>query len=478
MNLSNFHGRAWIVLTAALAMGAAACGAGSVDKAGGAVSKPDVLTLADGEADTDNALPFATAVSTLSGGTLQIEVEGDWRPSDPNYETGLIKDVQAGKAELGITASRAFDTAGINSFQALQAPFLIDSIALERKVLASAIPGTMLGGLTAHGLVGLGMLPGPLRRPLGLTRPLVAVSDYKEAMIGIRASGVTEAIFRALGATSAVLKRDNDVSGLTGMESHLTNIDSAFGVHGGTLTGNVVFQPRPNVIFMNRRAFGSLNPAQQRVLIRAAQAQTAGDVYEADDGSLRDMCRRGLTVVAASRADLAGLRAAVQPVYRELESNPSTRAFIIQITAMRQAGVSPDAVSCPPAGTPAQNATTLSPLEGRWAVTFTQSQLEAAGPSTSCDPSNPANYGYFTLRFDRGRWWETSLPETNGNASGTYVTNGDKVTFYRNDDAYPGSDTEVWGPYIWSVYRDTLTFKNVGSGGPCLYVQPWHKIGT
>ncbi len=45
------------------------------------------------------------------------------------------------------------------------------------------------------------------------------------------------------------------------------------------------------------------------------------------------------------------------------------------------------------------------------------------------------------------------------------------------DGTYPGSDTEIWGPYIWSVYRDTLTFKNAGSGGPCVYVKPWRKIG-
>ena len=128
--------------------GGAACGSGSLDKAGGAVAKPVVLTLADGEADTSNAQPFAAAVSGLSHGTLQIKIEGNWRPTDPTYETDLIKYVQAGKAQLGITASRAFDTAGIDSFQALQAPFLIDSYPLQQKVLDSGIPGRMLTYVT------------------------------------------------------------------------------------------------------------------------------------------------------------------------------------------------------------------------------------------------------------------------------------------------------------------------------------------
>ena len=110
---------AGLVLAAALAVGATACGAGNVDKAGGAVTKPVVLTLADGNTDTSDAQPFAAAVGALSRGTLQIKIEGNWRPNEAFYETGLINDVRAGKAQLGITASRAFDTVGITSFQAL-----------------------------------------------------------------------------------------------------------------------------------------------------------------------------------------------------------------------------------------------------------------------------------------------------------------------------------------------------------------------
>jgi TRAP-type C4-dicarboxylate transport system substrate-binding protein len=360
MNARTFPGPAWIVLAAAvaMAMGTVACGQGNLDKAGGLAPKPVILTLADGEIDIANAQPFANAVQHLSHGTLQIKIEGNWRPGNPNYETGLIKDVQAGKAQLGITASAAFDTVGIDRFQALQAPFLINSITLERKVLDSGIPGKMLAGLGRYGLAGLGILPGPLRRPVGLTKPLAAASDYRVARIGIRASRVSEEILRALGATPVVLNRDNGTSGLDGAESHLTNIYIAFAEPYATLTWNVVFEPRPNVIFMNQHAFSALSPADQGVLIRAArQAPAASSVYESDAWSLRTMCLRGITTVTASQADLAGLRAAVRPVYHRLESDPSTKAFINQITAMRQAaGSQPDPLTCPPTGIADQSA--------------------------------------------------------------------------------------------------------------------------
>ena len=299
-----FPAGAGLALAAVLAVGAAACGSGNVDKAVGPVTKPVVLTLADGNLDTSDAQPFTTAVWKLSHGTLQIKIESNWRPNENYYETGLINDVRAGKAQLGITASRAFDTVGIDSFEALQAPFLINNLNLERKVLDSNIPGKMLQGLRPHGLVGLALLPGPLRRPLGFTKPLLAAADYKGARIAIRPSEVTADIFRALGAIPVAQKQSNSgqsTAGLTGIEANANLIDSGFAVPHAVLTGNVVFEPRPNVIFVNQRAFGLLTTSQRTILDRAAaRARIAGVYQGTDTASVTDLCRRGIKIVAAS----------------------------------------------------------------------------------------------------------------------------------------------------------------------------------
>jgi TRAP-type C4-dicarboxylate transport system substrate-binding protein len=493
MKARSFPGRTWIVFAAALAIGAAACGTGNLDKAGGPVSKPVVLTLADGEGDISNAQPFASAVRNLSHGTLQIKIEGNWRPRDPNYEPGVIKDVRAGKAQLGITVSRAFDLVGIDSFQALQAPFLIDSYALERQVLSSGIPATMLAGLRPYGLVGLGVLPGPLRRPLGFGRPLLAASDYKGARIGTRPSQVTADIFRALGAIPVTQTRSySGVSitrGLNGFEGHANLIDSGFAIPGAVLTGNVVFEPRPNVIFMNQRSFGSLTLGERGVLLRAAVKARSAGIYQGNDlASVADLCRRGIKVVFASPADLAGLRAAVQPVYRTLDSSPSTKAFIKQIAAMRQAsGDSLSTVTCPAAAAAGGTISAAAMLQGTWQVTYTQSELAAAGAGPDELAPPLANFGHITLTLSRSHWrWRTvggdpaAIPSSTY-AYGTYVVTGNKINFHRHDNAYPSSDTEIWGPYIWSMYRDTLTFKKDGwtgsTQGPTgLTVKPWSKI--
>lgn len=486
MNTRIHPRRVSLMLAATVAVGAAACGPGNLDKAGGPVAKPVVLTLANDSSDLSGPQPFATAVTELSRGALQIHVEGpSARLGDETSETGVIRAVQAGKAQLGITGTQAFDTVTAGGLQALQAPFLIDSYALQRKVLDSGLPQKMLAALKPTGLVGVGLLPGVLARPFGFSRPLLAASDYRGARIGILPSLVEGETFRALGATPVT---SGGISGLAGAETDVFTADTALQRPGATLTGNVVFWPWPGVIFMNRRAFNSLTAGQRSELFRAAAKARAAKIYLGNDtGYLRDLCRRGTKVVTASPADLAGLRVAVRPVYRTLEASPATRVFISQITAMRQAvGGSPDALTCASARNTGQGSTAAGPLDGTWQATYTKQELLAAGADPTLISLSDETWGHLTLTFSSGHWWlrlisgAPAVPPAHLLAYGTYAVTGDKIVFHRHDHSYLGSNTQVWGPYIWSVYRGTLTFKKAGpvpmpTG---LIVKPWRKTGT
>ena len=124
------------------------------------------------------------------------------RDKEVEFERGVVQDVRRGRAPLGIVAVRVWDTLGVPSFRALLAPFLVDSLSLERRVLESRLARQMLGGLGKAGVVGVALLPGPLRRPLGLSRRLVGPDDYEGAVVGIRPSGVARATFRALGGAA------------------------------------------------------------------------------------------------------------------------------------------------------------------------------------------------------------------------------------------------------------------------------------
>jgi hypothetical protein len=243
---------------------------------------------------------------------------------------------------------------------------------------------------------------------------------------------------------------------------------------------------------MNTHTFEGLTAGQRRELAQAAAAadRDSGIWQRSDADSMLDLCHRGIIVVAASQADLAWLLASARPVFQQLESNPQTEAFIRQITSMRTAiGDAPQSVTCSPAVTAGSSGTADAMLlEGTWQVTYTQAELAAAGGGGEVDPSE-GNFGSFTLTLHDAQFvqrltgGDPGVLQSNLVLSGAYAVTGDNIYFYRHDHDYQTSDTEVWGPYIWSAYRGTLTFKKDGwtseALGPTgLVVKPSQQIGT
>ena len=373
-------GRAIAVLALALVLLlVAGCSSSSSNKAGGKQArKPVVLTLADYESDAGELDRFTSAVARLSHGAIHIDVKTGWRLGQVRYENGLIGDVRSGKADLGVVGSRAWDSVGVTSLRALVAPLLIDSYALQDRILRSPLMREMLKGLRPLGLVGVGVLPGPLRKPLGITRPLLGPSDYAGLRIGVQQSRVADATMRALGATPVWFPSQGAIAGFGGIEQQ---IDSIQGNHyyrvAKYVTANVSLWPRPLVVFANRKAFAALTPAQQRILRQALAAAIPAETTIIRDaersGGVADLCRGGrLHFLAASPANIAALRRAVQPVYDQIERDPQTRQFVEQITAMRREVVPEPAPRCTPS---ARHVSAAGPLDGVYRFTITAADV-------------------------------------------------------------------------------------------------------
>src|SRR6516162_4114615 len=107
-------GRMGAVLTAGLvAMLLAGCAGPGVNKAGGQAARPPVvLTLANPLGSSEEVDGFVGEVARLSGGTIRIDVRSRWRYGQVAFESGLIGDVRAGKADLAVAGSRAWDSVG------------------------------------------------------------------------------------------------------------------------------------------------------------------------------------------------------------------------------------------------------------------------------------------------------------------------------------------------------------------------------
>jgi TRAP-type C4-dicarboxylate transport system substrate-binding protein len=326
-------------LVAAL-LAATGCSGSASDKAGGEHPKPTVLTMANPVFAPRELEPFAQEVAKRSGGTLRIRFANSWREREPDFEAGTIRDVKVGKVEMGWVGGRAFDAVGITGFDALQAPFAIDSYALEQAVMESRLPDRMLAGLKPLGVVGLGVLPGPLRRALSAPRPLRTPSDFAGLRVGYQGANEPADALRALGARPVRLVSGALWRGIDAIEQQLASINAnGYDQNARYLTANVALWPRPLVLFINRRAFGRLTAAQQRSLTGAAHAVVASTVAALraqDHSAMADLCRRGITLVSASTADIGELRAAGAPLLRRLARDPDTKSSLAAIDALRE----------------------------------------------------------------------------------------------------------------------------------------------
>jgi len=311
------------------------------------------LTFANGD-DSFVGVPeverFVARVESLSHGRIRLNVMSEWGQGKPSYERTIVRDVQRGKADIAWVGVRVIDTFGVKSFQALQAPLLIDSYPLQRAVLRSEMPARMLAGLDRIGLVGLSLVANKLRHPFG-TKPLAGRSDYKGKRIRVFASNVQTLTMRALGAqpshegwadlAGALIQHE-----LQGMETDLTTYsagDSDYPSIAPYATVNVTLWPRTIALVANGKAFAALSSEQQGWLRQAAADATAYSLRlpDPDQKALNRACAAGARAVVATPADLAALKAAVAPVYASIERDTQTRSFVQAIRALKRRTLAP-----------------------------------------------------------------------------------------------------------------------------------------
>jgi TRAP-type C4-dicarboxylate transport system substrate-binding protein len=259
---------------------------------------------------------------------------------------GLVQD---GELDLGWIAARAWDTVGVTSFQALQAPFLITDHELLTEVLAGSMADDMIVGLGDVGLVGLGLYPDGLRYPLGYAAPMTSVKDFDRADIRLVPSEATEALVRALGGrpvyglTGDALDAAIESGDVDGTEISL-GLAASIAPEGSVVTGNVVLFPRVNTLFAGQDLMDSLSDEQQAILAAAAE-ETQAFATSATTEDFRAFCEAGGELSIASEVDVAALERAARPVYRLLEADPRTKAFIDEIQELKEGHAVVDAPS-------------------------------------------------------------------------------------------------------------------------------------
>jgi TRAP-type C4-dicarboxylate transport system substrate-binding protein len=427
-----------------------------------------VLSFATHGPDTLDLDEFAREVSRQSNGSVRIEFEKRWREGERDYQQRTIDDVREAKVDLANVPARAFDLAGVDSLQPLVAPFAVDSYALERRVLGSPLAARMLRGVEQIDLVGVAVLPGELRKPLGVSRQLVDASDYAGATIGTRSSELGARALRALGANPGYYEPGQDISSFDGIEAGLTDIEGdRYDGPARTLAANVNLWPRALAIVMNRGAYGRLSDDQRdalRAAGRSALDPAMKRVEHEEAEALGVLCNRAeVAFRSASPSQLDALRAATRPVAEALDRNPATRGVARAIAAMR-GDVEPEKAPTCTTENEERAAEGATPVDGLWQMETTAEELLQA---TTEGEVAPENWGKQTFAMVSGRF---AFTNENREACiwgyGRYAVKTDILEFKFEDGGGDAPTDAANRPgeffrYHWSRYRDQLTLKPV-----------------
>jgi len=454
----------------ALAVTTTACGQ-AVDRLGNEPATPVVLHAETGF-DSDEVAPYARQVSRATGDLLQIDV-AQAADMTPDVENDIIERVRSGSLDAAFVGTRVWTGYDIHTFDAVHAPFLIDSLDQERAVLAGPILDGAGDGLAGLGLASVGVLPGPLRLPAGRERAFTAPATYAGARLAITKSEISDASLAALGAHASPIAPGGDIARLDGIEAQVPAMPLDGPGAVGVITGNVALWPRPISVVVNKERFERLSPEQQAALrdaIGASADAMVDNLRTANMESVGNACRNGVRFIEATPEDIAALRAAVEPVYASLRSDPTTSAAIDAIDALRTG--SPDRLSCP-AETATPEAVVSGPtaIDGTWTACPTEADILTAG---GLPDEAKINAGCTTMTFEQGAFHEEG-PGSAGPEAGTYSLKDDhQLVIHR-------ANGELF-EFTWSLFQDQLALGLPANGkafSPApIRAIPWVRQGT
>ena len=458
-----------------------------------------------GPAHEPGAAFFAARVAALSHGRLRIAYDDRWGRGGEALETRLIRDVKAGRAELGVAHTRFLVRAGARSLDVLDAPMLVDRYALQAAVIDGALGRRMLAGTRAAGVEGLALLAGHLAHPVGTRGPIRSVRDVAGREIALRAwrpsehylprSPLPALSLHAIGAYPRPLTYATVFSIYVTPEGaperpmvYEDDLDSLFfDRYGGRcalpdracralgpwVTVDAVLWPRMEVIVANPAALAGLTPRERGWVRAAATAaeQRSQAVAGDDQRLLAELCAAGVRTVSASPRAVADLRRTLRLAYRRL----GDRRLIGAIERLRRRTAADPPLRIPSGcgrrhahEEPARGV--RSPLpDGVYRVQITRADLRTAHARGIADRT-----GIATLTLRDGRWGLRWSEPPGPGAAGTYAGTPARTAWrLGSDEAYVSSVTGPDRALRFSVVR--------AADRPHLQAllasHPWKRIG-
>jgi hypothetical protein len=390
---------------------------------------------------------------------------------------------------------------------------LITSYQAQKDLVSGPVAEQILETLEGSGIVGLGLVVGPLRRAFTV-EPLLDPEDWAGNRIRVFNSPTQADAMSALDAEPVNMGFDW-VQAVTADELDGAEFDIAQ-YHANNLrletpfvTSNVVLWPKVFVLALSRATYDSLSDEQQGWVREAAEQAVAASVDADYDETTpaRRLCDAGVRFVSIAPDQLAGLGEAFAPVIDGLaadSANAELLSGIQAIAAEYPAAEVPDLPAecsqvepAPPVeAAPVPDETAGIP-DGVYRAEISEDDVESFGAGNSLGWS-----GIWTLTIDDGTYAVTCRPlDLPGRDCGNltfdevvtfdtvldagFVRGTDDTVFFVYDAATHSAHTGCELPCFpvptysltWAIEGDELVFTSADGSGPVdKLIGPWRQI--
>jgi tripartite ATP-independent transporter DctP family solute receptor len=251
-------------------------------------------------------------------------------------EKDTIEQTRAGAIDINRT--NVAPLAGLAPpLSVLVLPFLFRSGDHLRRVLDGPIGDELLGSLEPHGLVGLAFYDSGARSIYNSVRPIRRVADMKGLRIRVQQSDMAIAMIRALGAEPVPLPYGQVTPALAthlidGAENNWPSYVSTTHFNLARFITLTEHTMGPEILVMSKKAWDSLDTADQAVIRQAARESSAfmHDLWTAWEARARKQAMdAGNTVV--EDVDRAEFQAATAGVLDRTMQDPDLRSLVERI---------------------------------------------------------------------------------------------------------------------------------------------------
>ncbi len=484
-----------------IATGVAACG--SVDdsstKAGGA-SLPVTLRLGyvdpSGGNGSDHIEDFVQRVEDLTDGALRIEPV--WSAGGPDgtddIEQVVARRVIKGDLDMAVVAARAWDTEGVTSLRALNAPMLVTSDEAVKRIISGTLSEELLAGLDKVGITGLGLLPASMRRLFVFGDRVDSLADWGGGLIRSLRSDTVYAVLATLNAKADDVGNDNDRTAAGIADGSLLGAESSFTdalrmPKLPSAVSNVTLFPKVEALVVKSSVFEQLSKSQREQL-REAASQTVVDAvadFTSDTAAAEEFCSRGGSMLTASASDIEQIRQGFDSVYSWLEQDPSTEALIEKIAKAVGDIPAPPTPSCPdrelsPTPTSIVTSTGAFP-EGPYRMEIPESVLINAGIDRQTAFEHA---GTWMMSFDNGVLTMSDVGPGRAQSGGTgvYCVADGRISLGLDDRSDMGGECGDFWSAAWIESGDQVRFVDIRTPeGPDPFLEvlfgsePFTKVG-